>query len=259
MKEIISEDFKDALLLATDPDASEEYFPEYVAPFWQDQKLVATEGHIMLAIDEEVALQYVSKDDYEHLAKPNINALLHRFLDTGDCDLTRDELERAIGLVPKCDYGDCEECKGSGQVRVNYRVHGGQLYALNADCPVCSGTGRVYLDPRKKVPVDKFPMLLDGQYFRSGMMYKILQIMKLLGIDDMAYLAPGELSGDGYVPIGFRYKTDRGDIYIAVMPNGIDEGKAFWHYNKCLRKKDAVKIKLTPNGKKDDDDPEIPW
>lgn len=256
MKEITKESFVEALEKATNPDALKKYFPAYVALFWQDQKLVATEGHIMLAIDEEVALQYVSKDDYEHLAKPNINALLHRILDTGDCDLTRDELERAIGLVPKCDYGDCEECKGSGQVKVNYRAHDGQLYTLNTDCPVCSGTGRVYLGPRKKVPVDKFPMLLDGQYFRSGMMYKILQIMKLLGIDDMAYLAPGELNGDGYGPIGFRYKTDRGDIYIAAMPNCIEGGKAFWPYDKSLRMGDAVRIKLKGE---DDDDPEMPW
>lgn len=246
MKEIISEDFKDALLLATDPDASEEYFPAYVAPFWQDQKLVATDGHLMMAVDEELALKYVSKPAYKDLDKPNVDAMLHTLSDDSKYDLRRDVLEKGIEAVPLKDYGECEECHGKGEVRVDYTAKNGEKYNLPVECPICSGTGRVYLHPDQKVPVDKFPVLIDGQYFRSDHIYKILRIMQLLDIERMSYHTDKDRDEEDYSKAGFRYRTDDGYyIYIAVMPNGIDEGKAFWPYDKCLRKKDAVKIKLT--------------
>jgi hypothetical protein len=114
MKEINSGDFKDALLLATDPDASKKYFPAYVAPFWQDHKLVATDGRLMVAVDEELALKYVSKPAYKDLDKPNVDAVLHTLSDDSKYDLRRDVLEKGIEAVPLKDYGECEKCHGKG-------------------------------------------------------------------------------------------------------------------------------------------------
>ncbi len=227
MKEINSGDFKDALMLATDHDALEEFAPAYVAPFWQDHKLVATDGFLMIAVDEELALEYVSKAAYKDLDKPNVDALLHTLNDDSKYDLRRDVLEKGIEAVPLKDYGECEECHGKGE----------------------SGTGRVYLHPDQKVPVDNFPVLIDGQYFRSDIIYKILRIMQLLDIERMSYHTDEDRDEKDYSKVGFRYGTDDGYyIYIAIAPNGIKEGKAFWPYDKCLRKKDAVKIMLTKHG-----------
>lgn len=256
MKEINSGDFKDALLLATNHDALEEFAPAYVAPFWQDHKLVATDGQLMMAVDEGLALEYVSKATYKYLDKPNVDALLCTLNDDSEYDLRRDVLEKGIEAVPLKDYGECEECHGKGEVRVEYTAKNGEEYNLPADCPICSGTGRVYLHPDQKVPVDNFPVLIDGQYFRSDIIYKILRIMQLLDIERMSYHTDEDRDEKDYSKAGFRYGTDDGYyIYIAAVPNGIYEGKAFWPYDKSLRKGDAVRIKLTCV----DNDPEMPW
>lgn len=109
-------------------------------PFWQHDKLCASNGRVLIRIDKKLI------DDPDLVPKKSIrppetsNAIPETTL---NIPLTRQKIKKAVQKADIVDeYTPCEECYNTGKVEWYYESLEG-LYKKEDKCPVCDGEGHL--------------------------------------------------------------------------------------------------------------------
>jgi len=120
--------------------------PNISKPFIQDGFICATDGCVLVRIDESIhdwKLKYY--ETVNGLLPPDVSKIVpdaDMLID--DVVLSLDDLNESIGKFPVEDYHyKCSDCGGTGYVDWSYASFDATVYHLHDTCPVCSGTGEI--------------------------------------------------------------------------------------------------------------------
>lgn len=110
-------------------------------PFRQDGKICATDGHMMIRVDEKIC-EGEYYDTVNGLKPPTTSRVIPE--PTIDVPLTIKMINKALGKAPEDKDRRCPECNGEGDVTWTYtdRLH--NKHEMQAQCPECDGTGELY-------------------------------------------------------------------------------------------------------------------
>ena len=168
---------------------TDENRPALLSPFRQDGKICATDGRILILIDESLC-----EEKYEE--KPNgIKVpIVSKVIPVADIDvpLLAHQLQVALDKAPEEKDRTCTECGGDGSVMWRYKASNDKEYSQHGECPVCGGTGE--LDDYSTV---KYQFMIYGSYFCYKHLKVILNFMKLLGISELRVLHHANTADEG--------------------------------------------------------------
>ena len=120
------------------PESNHEW---YSKPFVNDGHVVATDAHALISIKQEMVysanpIETCDKNFLEIVQTQEASA-------TDSLILNVNTLIEALKKLPSDQEENhmCQDCKGSGTVEFDYHSYSDQMYNIEAECPVCRGTG----------------------------------------------------------------------------------------------------------------------
>jgi hypothetical protein len=128
-------------LFTTDND----YRPRFKFPNKQDGIVYATDGHALIAIDEnELSKKYESDENFANCKKVFDEKMSEKLIDSRKfC------VESIIDLLLDCRLTvdrfmiRCPECDGDGFVLYTYENKKGVEHEKDCECPECEGVGKI--------------------------------------------------------------------------------------------------------------------
>ena len=152
--------------------------PNISKPFIQDGFICATDGRMLIRIDEsmhDTSLGY--EETVDGSIPPDVSKVMPDM--QIDEELTLDYLKDVIRKFPVDDYDYlCSECGGSGYVDWSYTSLDGTVYHLHDTCPVCSGIGEI---DRYESAYAQF--MIHGNAFSYGYIDTLIQAMNMMEIE----------------------------------------------------------------------------
>lgn len=160
-----------------------------------DDKVIATDGYIMLIVDKKLLRCKYETDNLNLLHqghKPISIPINFKTIDDAYNLLQLEEEEVAEDGKDK----DCPECCGSGKVDFEFTAENGEIYYHECDCPICEGTG-IRAD---YVPVKTGRMLIPfgavfimhNSYFDARRVWKAVTALRLMGFEQMTWVGESE-------------------------------------------------------------------
>lgn len=120
------------------PESNHEW---YSKPFVNDGHVVATDAHALISIKQEMvySTKYIETCDKKYLEIVQTQEASA----TDSLILNVNTLIEALKKLPSDQEENhmCQDCKGSGTVEFDYHSYSDQMYNIEAECPVCRGTG----------------------------------------------------------------------------------------------------------------------
>lgn len=162
---------------------SPDYHPILVQPFWQNNKLCATDGHVLIRIDKNLV------ENPEWVPQPQPKT---KYPDTGsvipeyslDIPLTVNQIQNAIQKAKIVDeYEPCDDCHGTGMVTWEYEGLVND-YTKEDKCPVCGGDGHRGKTGRR-IPDPDQPYQIQGLTFKGKRLTWLLKVMEYLQIQEL--------------------------------------------------------------------------
>lgn len=181
-------------------------------PFKQGNVYCATDAHSMIVLP-------VEKSDlpFKEQEQPNATAIIPKE-PVFNNEIIVSELEEK--LIPVMideqiieeDEKECDECSGTGEVEFEYDTFK-ETYYLDADCPVCEGSGNIENEITKKTgkkipdPMKKYKMF--GVAFSYEQLSRLVTACKMMGVEKIIRTNGTEKNGN-------LFKC--GDASILIMP-----------------------------------------
>lgn len=156
-------------------------------PFWQDGKLCATNGKVLIRISEKI----VSTDNNnlpmdlinEDRKVPNTQSVIPEC--TLCIPLNKDTLVKAIQKAELVDeHITCEDCHGEGTVEWEYQSLDGTLHTKDDKCPVCNGTGELGTTG-KEIPDPKQVYKINETFFSCKDLKWLLDVMEEMEVEQL--------------------------------------------------------------------------
>jgi hypothetical protein len=152
------------------------------SPFKIDDKVYATDRHMMIIIPAELAPEVQPLEGYEPAAVLSIIPAAEPALLT----ISTAEIKAALKAVPTVKASkECEACEGDGEVEFEF-LYGGRRYTTDDDCPLCDGVGsfpdlngKAVPDPDKCITIGE----ADFSPEKVKALYQICQYFELADID----------------------------------------------------------------------------
>ena len=160
-----------------------------------DDKVVATDGYIMLIVDRKLLrCKYetdklnIPQQSCESISIPISFAAIdeaYHLLQLEDEEVSEDGKDK-----------DCPECLGEGKVEFEYNAENGETYYHVCDCPICEGTG-IRAD---YVPVKTGRMLIPAgsvfvmrhTIFDARRVWKVVEALRLMGFEQITWVCEDE-------------------------------------------------------------------
>lgn len=120
------------------PESNNEWYNE---PFVIDDYVVATDAHTLISIKQEMVY---SANPIETCHKKYLEIVQEQEASATDSlILNVNSLIEALKKLPSDQEENhiCQDCKGSGTVEFDYHSYNDQVYNIEAECPVCCGSG----------------------------------------------------------------------------------------------------------------------
>ena len=157
--------------------------PNINKPFIQDGFICATDGHMLVRIDESIHdwnLKYYETVD--GLLPPDVSKVVpDADMLINDVVLTLDDLNESISKFPVEDYHyKCFDCDGTGYVDWSYTSLDATVYHLHDTCPACGGIGEI----DRYTPVYA-QFMIYGIAFCYGHLDLLRQAMSLMEVDKL--------------------------------------------------------------------------
>lgn len=178
--------------LFCDPYSNREQLQK---PYYEKRAktVYATDGRVVILMNPNV-----TSLSYEEIDFPLIGNLIKG---AGEEFFTLESLKKVLesfGMEEERVIieagGECEECKGSGEVEWEYTDQDGEIHFHNGDCPVCHGDGMVE-DVCKStgfmIPTGNSFVRIGKSFFRGFVAQKLLWAMEYFNVDK-AGLSEGE-------------------------------------------------------------------
>lgn len=171
---------------------SPDYHPILVQPFWQNNKLCATDGHVLIRIDKNLV------ENPEWVPQPQPKT---KYPDTGsvipeyslDIPLTVNQIQNAIQKAKIVDeYEPCDDCHGTGMVTWEYEGLVND-YTKEDKCPVCDGEGHLQKTGRQ-IPDPKQLYAVRNLFFSGKRMAWLLDVMQQMEITKLVIRAITEIT-----------------------------------------------------------------
>lgn len=172
----------------------DDLHPTLKEPFVKDGYVCATDACSILRIRQDLLKgEYSEKPHTPPISKvltsPNFDKVL-----------TLARIEKAIAQCPLEDEMElespeisCSECNGTGEVIWEYTDRNHYIYAECYNCPICNGVGifraAKYRKTGRKVLKYEADIDVYGIIFRAGMLQRLCDTMKTLGINEARYVA----------------------------------------------------------------------
>ena len=169
-----------------------DYHPILVQPFWQNNKLCATDGHVLIRIDKNLV------ENPEWVPQPQPKT---KYPDTGsiipehslDIPLTISQIQNAIQKAKIVDeYEPCDDCHGTGMVTWEYEGLVND-YTKEDKCPVCDGEGHLQKTGRQ-IPDPKQLYAVKNLFFSGKRMAWLLDVMQQMEITKLVIKAITEIT-----------------------------------------------------------------
>lgn len=120
------------------PESNNEWYNE---PFINDGYAVATDAHTLISIKQEMVY---SANPIETCDKKFLEFVQTQEASTTDSlILNVNTLIEALKKLPSDQEEThiCQDCKGRGTVEFDYHAYNDHVYNIEAECPVCCGSG----------------------------------------------------------------------------------------------------------------------
>ena len=186
----------------------DENRPNISKPFLQDGFVCASDGHMLIRIDESIYDSHLGyKETVDGLKPPVVSKVMPEM--QIDEELTLDYLKDIIRKFPVDDYDYlCSECGGSGYVDWSYTGFDGTVYHLHDTCPVCGGIGEI---DRYESAYAQF--MIHGNAFGYGCIDTLIRAMNMMEIDRLVIRYALE---DSMRPV--LLTTEDKKVQILMMP-----------------------------------------
>ena len=161
-------------------------------PFWQDKKLCASDGHVLIRIDKNLV------ENPEWVPQPQPKT---KYPDTGsvipeyslDIPLAVNQIQNAIQKAKIVDeYEPCDDCHGTGMVTWEYEGLVND-YTKEDKCPVCDGEGHLQKTGRQ-IPDPKQLYAVRNLFFSGKRMAWLLDVMQQMEITKLVIRAITEIT-----------------------------------------------------------------
>lgn len=183
-------------------------------PFRQDDRICATDGRMMIRIDEKLCENGYTETP-SGLKAPNTNSVVPK---PNMCEtIPAWKLNRALANAPEERDRRCPECNGEGCVEYEYRDRHGKKHTTDGDCPECEGTGEVneYTDI-------KYQFTLHGHALAYKHLKMLLRTMAYLNTNSLRLRHMQTFPNNGDTQI-LLFDVEDKDIEILAMPQLRDE------------------------------------
>lgn len=185
--------------------------PEFTQPFSQKGNVYATEGHILIRVNQSSI-----DSEYEEREKPHCSHLFYESFQFED-ELSLDDLNALMANADNIEevqyYGEdieCKDCEGTGEVPWEYKS-----WEKEFECPLCDGTG--FTSQRKSkptgnlIPNPETKIRIRNTTFKLRYLSIISKTLKLLGVGQCVYKENIKYSGPSFFEINK-------DIMVLLMP-----------------------------------------
>ena len=171
---------------------SQNDYPQLPFPFWQNNKLCASDGHVLIRIDKNLV------ENPEWVPQPQPKT---KYPDTGcvipeyslDIPLTVNQIQNAIQKAKIVDeYEPCDDCHGTGMVTWEYEGLVND-YTKEDKCPVCDGEGHLQKTGRQ-IPDPKQLYAVRNLFFSGKRMAWLLDVMQQMEITKLVIKAITEIT-----------------------------------------------------------------
>lgn len=171
---------------------SQNDYPQLPFPFWQNNKLCASDGHVLIRIDKNLV------ENPEWVPQPQPKT---KYPDTGsiipehslDIPLTISQIQNAIQKAKIVDeYEPCDDCHGTGMVTWEYEGLVND-YTKEDKCPVCDGEGHLQKTGRQ-IPDPKQLYAVKNLFFSGKRMAWLLDVMQQMEITKLVIKAITEIT-----------------------------------------------------------------
>lgn len=182
-------DEKSLLALFTDPDNT--VFTQYREPHTRDGYVLASDGHILLRIKADTLRGTYAPTDKMSIKLPE---------ESSGKTIAAADIQKALSEVPQIDETintgedeECEECDGTGLVFWEYNDRKFVDHEMEADCPICGGSGFSRLGKVKKtgrkVPDPEACIRIFSFCISAKHLQKMLSAMMIMGTDEATLVA----------------------------------------------------------------------
>lgn len=156
-----------------------ESHPILAFPFWQHDKLCASDGHVLIRIDKNLIDNPNLVPKFQKDRKlPETSSVIPET--TLNIPLTQQKIKKAIQLADIVDeYVPCEDCRNTGTVRWEYLSLEGHHHTKEFKCPVCDGEGHLG-KTGNRIPDPKQLYQIRNLFFTGETMTWLLNVMDLL-------------------------------------------------------------------------------
>ena len=174
--------------LFCDPYSNREQLQK---PYYEKRAktVYATDGRVVILMNPNV-----TSLSYEEIDFPLIGNLIKG---AGEEFFTLESLKKVLesfGMEEERVIieagGECEECKGSGEVEWEYTDQDGEIHFHYGDCPVCHGDGMVE-DVCKStgfmIPTGNSFVRIGKSFFRGFVAQKLLWAMEYFNVDKAGF------------------------------------------------------------------------
>lgn len=160
-----------------------------------DDKVVATDGYIMLIVDRKLLRCKYETD------KLNIPQQSCESISIPISFAAIDDAYNQLELVPEevSEDGkdkDCPECLGEGKVEFEYNAENGETYYHECDCPICEGTGiredYVPVKTGRMLVPEGSVFIMHRTYFDARRVWKVVEALRLMGFEQMTWVYEDE-------------------------------------------------------------------
>lgn len=177
--------------------------PAIQMPFRQNGRICATDGHMLIRIDERL-LEGEYYDTPNGCTPPDTD---HVVPVADRCEqVTRRMLEACLKATPEEKERQCPECLGGGTVEWKYQDRLYNSHTMKGECPECGGSGEL-----SDYTAVKYHYTFHGSALSYHHLRMLLRTMDFFGTDTLRLRHAHELEA-------MLFDVEGKDVQIVTMP-----------------------------------------
>lgn len=164
--------------------AENQFWPWMGRLFTIGDNIYGINGHMIAYIDKSMA------ENAPELQSDRVEAVLAVIPKQDNIDFTFpvSRIEKILNELPMVDEDtekNCSDCDGSGEVEFEYNSIKGNLYEIDAECPICKGVGTLSRKTNNKVRDMSGVVRIDRHCFLLPTFDTVLRAAKILDVKEV--------------------------------------------------------------------------